>query len=203
MASQIDNNMAEEYNEDSAYRDNLWKIIETGMPAKVPTYIKNILHLSGYEDISVLRNFDVVKIEKLEQFTRNKILDLLDVPTPNEIELKKYFHFYNKNSTKFEIIEGHKDMLLAIGVFVDNSIKLRGNDYFSLKVTRKVQLKNSGLQSGRQQNSSGSVNRSVNNLNQLSDMLYKKLKNWCMEKKLTDVSIIVCIYRGIYIILLL
>lgn len=73
--------MVEEDNEDSAYRDNLWKIIETGMPAKVPTYINNILHLSGYEDISVLRNFDVVKIEKLEQFTRNKILDLLDVPT--------------------------------------------------------------------------------------------------------------------------
>lgn len=188
----------EECKEEAAYRDNLWKLIENGIPAKVPNYIKNILHLSGYEDVSVLRKIDLVKIQKLEEFTRNKIMEL------NEIELKKYFHFYNKNHTKFEILQGHKDMLLEIGIFVDKCIKKHGNNSFSLKVPmKKSYLGNisSGIngpskviESHILSDSNSQTSQSTKmNLNHLSTMLYEKLKSWTKEKNLKHVSFIIYI----------
>lgn len=168
---------------DALFRDHFWDVITTGLPAvHIPIYIKNILELSGFDNIAVLRKIDPERIHKLEEFVRNKMRVLIEAPLDTDEEKRNYYHLYYKIPTQFEIVEGHKELIMEISQFVDSSLKTHGFNFFTLKqenpVENAIRLEN--IMKAKQQ-------EILLNIDDLCDSLYHKLRNWIEVKRFEQI----------------
>lgn len=87
-----------------------WQSFEAECGVKLPTYLKNLLILNGFDNtisLSELTDEDIVSIEK---FAREDLEDLLELGTP----LKSYYGIYEKKSKAFKIVPGHRILLKRI-----------------------------------------------------------------------------------------
>lgn len=168
---------------DALFREHFWEIIATGLPAvNIPIYIKNILELSGFDNIAVLRKFDPERINKLEDFVRKKMRVLIEAPLDTDEEKRNYYHLYYKIPAQFEIVEGHKELIMEISKFVDACLKTHGSNFFTIKQDNPVEnaIKIENMMKAKQQ-------EILLNIDDLCDSLFKKLRNWIDVKKFDQI----------------
>lgn len=164
---------------EALFREHFWDIISNGLPAvHIPIYIKNILALSGFDSIPVLRKFDSERFKKLEDFVRNKMRVLIESPLETDEDIKNYYHLYYKIPKQFEIVEGHKELIMEISRFVDSCIKNNGSNFFTKQqeTPTEIAIKLENLLKAKQQ-------EILLNVDELCDSLFNKIRNWIVVKK--------------------
>lgn len=168
---------------EALFREHFWDIISNGLPAvNIPIYIKNILALSGYDCIPVLRKFDAERFNKLEDFVRNKMRVLIESPLDTDEDKKCYYHLYYKIPSQFEIVEGHKELIMEISRFVDSCIKNNGSNFFNQQQETPAEIANKleNILKAKQQ-------EILLNVDDLCDSLFNKIRNWIVVKKFDNI----------------
>lgn len=107
----------------------IWEPFETNI-SQIPTYLKNILTLSGFDNIISLQNLDDAAIIEIERFAR----DQLHLFIPEDAKLEDYYNIYNNNPEMFTIVAGHKILLREIRMY---SME-KGAEFFTKFIKRRT-----------------------------------------------------------------
>lgn len=92
----------------------LWAKIEKDLALNVPTYIKNITKLNGYNAAATFQLINEAKIAEMEIFARTEMNDFIDIGANK----KDYYNRFYDNTSKFKFVSGHKDLILTIANYV-------------------------------------------------------------------------------------
>lgn len=96
----------------------MWHIIETEIGLKVPVYLKNIMHLEGYDTSIAIQRMSADTIKELELFGRTEMLKFIKEGEKHS----DYFDKYHICPSEFRIPTGHKILLSEIQKFVANKL---------------------------------------------------------------------------------
>lgn len=89
--------------------EELWQVIECTTNCKIPKYIQNLLKSRGFDNIIAIKNIDEDDIQYLESFAKSE-----EYKVPMGADLKDYLGSYHDEQKSFQILRGHKKMLLGI-----------------------------------------------------------------------------------------
>lgn len=85
---------------------------ELSLNIKIPTALKNILIISGFDNKLILSNINNSDIEDMISFARNDLYKIID-----KEELPKYYGLYWKNPSLFEIVPGYKRTIVLLSEY--------------------------------------------------------------------------------------
>lgn len=88
----------------------MWHIIETEIGLKVSVYLKNIMHLEGYDTSIAIQRMSADTIKELELFGRTEMLKFIKEGEKHS----DYFDKYHICPSEFRIPTGHKILLSEI-----------------------------------------------------------------------------------------
>lgn len=101
-----------------------WFKIQHSIKEPLPECIKTILSVCGYDTIASLRNIDCESITQIQRqvnlYFRAKIQDLTCC----------YSDFYKEQSV-FELLPGHRDLILSLPGYLQAPISITQNHVFS------------------------------------------------------------------------
>ncbi len=89
---------------------DFWKAIETDINCSVPTYLKNILRLRGFDNHLSITTLTDKDIMSLETFARTKMEKYI----PSDANRSNYYHMFAEDRESFEILPGHIRLLKEI-----------------------------------------------------------------------------------------
>uniref|UniRef100_A0A1Y1L797 Uncharacterized protein n=1 Tax=Photinus pyralis TaxID=7054 RepID=A0A1Y1L797_PHOPY len=101
-----------------SHPESIWEKIETSIKVQVPTYLKNLLAINGYDNVISLSTLDDNTFQELETFAKATLPSLID-----ENEFFKYYGIFAKNVTTFSIVGGHKVLLKKVAEYLANDFK--------------------------------------------------------------------------------
>lgn len=84
----------------------------------LPDGIKKIFIANGFSNKFVISKIDEKDIESTEQFARDILPDLID-----KNEYPEYYGIFQKNIKKFQILTGHKKVLICISDFYKEQLQ--------------------------------------------------------------------------------
>lgn len=84
----------------------------------LPTYLFNLLKITGYINNRALKDFDEKDIEYIETFAREDLVELI-----KKEEWEEYYGIYKSNPSKFSVVRGHKKVLLEYCSQVSKKMK--------------------------------------------------------------------------------
>ncbi|KAG4076937.1 hypothetical protein HA402_015924 [Bradysia odoriphaga] len=95
--------------------DDFWNLVEAQVRFTIPTYVKNLLRLRGYDNALSVKTLTDEDLKSLETFARTKMWMYIP-PGAND---KDYYHIFSSDPESFEILPGHVKMLKEIAKQVD------------------------------------------------------------------------------------
>ncbi|XP_037035914.1 maternal protein tudor-like isoform X2 [Bradysia coprophila] len=95
--------------------DDFWNQVEAQVRCTIPTYVKNLLRLRGYDNALSVKALTDEDLKSLETFARTKMWMYIP-PGAND---KDYYHMFSSDPESFEILPGHVKMLKEIAKQVD------------------------------------------------------------------------------------
>lgn len=146
-----------------------WDKVEIALKCTIPTYIKNLLTMCGYDNIISLRCISenyTQHVEVLENFARIEMEHFRDQNKP----AKDYYGLYAKCPKKFKILPGHKYILTALG---DYCTQISESKCISKKLTP---LSNVATSSSSSKSSHNQMEKSID-LNYEEKNLTKLIKS--------------------------
>lgn len=90
--------------------DDWWTKTERILRISIPQYLKNLLTLTGYDNVLSLKSFKPEDIDELETFGRTEMELFCDSNKPQS----DYYGIYSKNKDNFKILPGHKRLLFGL-----------------------------------------------------------------------------------------
>ncbi|KAG4077014.1 hypothetical protein HA402_016001 [Bradysia odoriphaga] len=92
-----------------------WNLVEAQVRCTIPTYVKNLLRLRGYDNALSVKTLTDEDLKSLETFARTKMWMYI----PPDANDKDYYHMFSIEPESFEILPGHVKMLKEIAKQVD------------------------------------------------------------------------------------
>ncbi|XP_037035919.1 maternal protein tudor-like [Bradysia coprophila] len=92
-----------------------WNLVEAQVRCTIPTYVKNLLRLRGFDNALSVKALTDEDLKSLETFARTKMWMYIP-PGAND---KDYYHMFSSDPESFEILPGHVKMLKEIAKQVD------------------------------------------------------------------------------------
>lgn len=167
-----------------------WLVVESGIKTVVPTYIKNILRLSGYFSASTIKKFNREKIPSLEKFVKNDMELFINSTEPN-YNKKDFYHVFFNDIKKFYIVDGHRDLIDTIVEFVKTESDTKGLQFFTTDPgscssrdsseafpPRKGSSKNQKPDQHKVDSSKNKNATKVIDINKVTDDLFKRIKSF-------------------------
>lgn len=101
--------------EDTKDNDYFFSQLCKGLHYNIPTYIINILKLTGYDSPVVLGNVTMEDIAVMESFVRSNLEALL----PDNYNAYDYYGSYGNNKTAFQFVPGHLKLIFELKAFIN------------------------------------------------------------------------------------
>lgn len=113
--------------ENRKMNDEFWQKIESDIGV-IPKYLKNILNLSGFNNLISIRCIEENTLVEIENFVRNELSIIISHKNPStqNINFYDYFSIYHNSPEYFKLSPGHKILLLNL----KNYISEKGLGYF-------------------------------------------------------------------------
>lgn len=119
---------------------SFWELIQKKLGCSIPRYIVNILTLQGYDNALSLLEMNIDDICQLEEYARSdKFLKRI----PKDATLKDYLGTFHDAQKEFELIPGHRKLLLQVVNFVTNNFKAKGTRFFEIRESPRKEKKSS------------------------------------------------------------
>lgn len=113
--------------------DEIWLFIEDKLNASVPTYIKNILGVCGYNNAIFIAAMADEDLEYCQAQVRNGNVSKIFVG-------KEVLEGCSRKKDDFEFVLGHKKFLMAIVDFMKTHLKENGPGSFGLQSKKCAKL---------------------------------------------------------------
>lgn len=97
---------------------------ETALNIKIPLILKDLLIINGFENEIIISNINDSDIKEITLFARNELHKIID-----KENLPKYYGPYWKNPSLFQIVPGHKNIIILL------------SEYYKKKLLKKDNLK--------------------------------------------------------------
>lgn len=108
------------------FTDQFWQLIEKDMGCIVPTYLKYILRVRGYDNGASVGTLTTNDIHQIQGYFKDKLQKDFD----QEASRKKYCHIFYSDSDVFEILPGHVKLLEKIVSHINSVTTVHGPGYF-------------------------------------------------------------------------
>ena len=105
-----------------------WDLLEYKIGFALPVYLKNILSMSGFDNPISFKRITEADIAEIEQFV---LSDKMKKRIPKDGNLREYFGTFYENPEDFEIVLGHKKMLIEVIAFVQEKLNADGINSFN------------------------------------------------------------------------
>lgn len=177
--------------------------LEDKMVFKMPIFLKNILRLTGFNNLLSFRTIDEKILDKIEDFVKSKKMDKyimqekqLSSTNTDEEHLSAYYGIFWNDQINFEIEFGHRVTLCGIADYINAKIKetdlQTGLDFFKPGKPAEI-FKTKDSKKGKQvpagaSNNADDKTTSTIDLNHLTDILYTRIRNFLTAKNLNLVS---------------
>lgn len=99
----------------SAQLGEIWQVVERKLKVPIPAYIKNVLKFCGYDNCHSIATIEEQDFEYVEAEVRNGGITKF---FEGEIAANDVLDGSTKTEENFEIIRGHRKLLMAVVKFV-------------------------------------------------------------------------------------
>ncbi|XP_034248169.1 uncharacterized protein LOC117649460 [Thrips palmi] len=106
---------------------SMWSELAVETDIQIPLMLQNILALNGYDSKSLLASINDEVFNKIEAFMKASS-DLL-----SEEEVQQYYGIFKSKPDKFQLLEGHKQLLRNISQKIVEQQKKKSCQKFSLQ----------------------------------------------------------------------
>lgn len=109
---------------------DFWNVVQRKMGHKIPKYLVNILTLQGFDNALSLKKFDEDDIILVESYVKT---DKFSRRIPVDSSLEDYFGIFHNSKADFEIIPGHKKLLMQVIDYIKYNLNNRGPKFFEMR----------------------------------------------------------------------
>lgn len=151
-----------------------WQKLEEEMQTQFPTYLKNLLYSSGYDNRMSLSNISDEAVESIEKFAREGLLQyLIDSGLDNNLH-DYYGKFFAKNVKMFQILPGHRELLKRLAKYCAKSKFSLSSGKATSREPKKAEVS--------QSNDSGTKSvEEETDLNKLEEALIRTIKIYVLK----------------------
>lgn len=96
------------------FTEKFWNLIDEHMGCRVPSYVKNILRLRGFDNAACIKTLTDEDYKEFETFARTKMAKFI----PSGSNLKDYYHVFSEEPNEFEFLPGHIRLLKEIAKYI-------------------------------------------------------------------------------------
>lgn len=121
--------------------DQFWTLLEKNMGCMIPSYLKHVLRVRGYDNAPSIGTLTTADIEKIQAYFQTK----LKSGAVRNVDRAMFFHSYHNDADDFEILPGHLKLLEKIVTFINSMTEIHGSAYFDPRVERNVRKPGSKL----------------------------------------------------------
>lgn len=125
------------FNQNFNEMSDFWKIVEVNTGICLPTYLKNTLQCSGYNDASSIKSITPDDIDSLEKFAREDMQDYISEKDNKE----DYYHVFHDKIDKFKIVKGDRVKLMDVVEFVKSKLASKAGINFFYRSERTKEPK--------------------------------------------------------------
>lgn len=112
--------MTDKVNDDDADKENeidscdlFWRSIENETGSQIPTYIRNILELNGFNSEMSIKLLEVEDLDEIEKLVQSGTMSTC---VPKDFDLSSLYGPFKDSPEKFTFLRGYRKMLLAIAM---------------------------------------------------------------------------------------
>lgn len=106
-----------------------WQLIESKM-GPIPSYVKNILRLMGYESAISIRTIGPKDIDAFQKYVKSTDMRKR---VPADAKMEDFFGVLWENPENANILPGHIKLIEQIVEFVNLTIVTKGYEHFIVK----------------------------------------------------------------------
>lgn len=95
-------------------------LLEKKLKVKIPIYVKNVLKISGFDNVLIMSKMKDESILQMEHFMQNEFIDIM---IEERQSIDDYYGIYKNARNNFKFLCGHKLLLKTLSKFCKEQLK--------------------------------------------------------------------------------